>query len=168
MKAQIRQTSADQLAREQEFLRTFYGELIDCMKFLREPIAQIFEAMRLEDFTSDRCDLIEPILQAMRLIVSASITVLSGPVVSAETRPYPLIMHLRLSTQNILGTVTLVRNVRGQCRWNNFANDPTGSYWHLRASLQDVVRDYHCLLALLALLRQGQNDDLRSYFSATA
>jgi hypothetical protein len=150
---QRRKRQADQLTipLEQELSRSLHSEQYHALSVLREPIAQAIHAMRYEayDITDGHCDVIVTAFQELLLAVKSCMAVFNSPDISAELRPYALVMKLSALHRILIDAQVMVGNVRGQCRYGRLATDPTGSYWHLRTCLRDVVRDYQSLLSIL-------------------
>lgn len=166
---QRRVRTADRLTLplEQELARTFQHEQYLALTPLSEPIARAIVALRHEvyDINTEHCQTIVAAFQELQLAVQTSIAVLSGPYLSAEMRPYHLIMRLSAFHRILVEAQVLVESVRGQCAYGRLANDPTGAYWHLRMYVRDVVGNYR---NLLALLDQEQISISQHYASATA
>jgi hypothetical protein len=166
---QRRKRQVDQLTIpiEQELSRSLHYQQYLALSALHEPIAGAIQAMRHEvyDITEAHCDTIVAAFQELLLAVRNCISVLDGPDLAAEKRPYLLIMKLSTLHRALIEVQVTVGNVRGQCRYGRLASDPTGSYWQLRSSLRDVVRDYQ---SLLVLLKQEHTTISLPYATATA
>jgi hypothetical protein len=141
---------------EQELSRNLHDEQYLALWTLRQPIACAVQAMRYEvyDITDEHCNVIVAAFQELQLAVRTCITVLNGPDLPVENRPYPLIMKLGALHRTLIDAQVVVGNVRGQCRCGRLTNDPTGSYWHLRMYLRDVVKAYQSLLNQLKTVSQ--------------
>lgn len=155
------------LPMEQEMAQTLHHEQYLALWVIREPVTQAIQAVRYEIYaiTDEHCDTIAAALRELLLAVRTCISVLSGPALSVEMRPYALVMRLAALHRVLTETQVTVRNVRGQCRYGRLASDPTGSYWHLRTSLHDVMRDYQ---SILCLLKQASSVSLAVAGSITA
>lgn len=166
---QRRKHQVDQLTIpiEQELSRSLHYQQYLALSALHEPIAAAIQAMRHEvyDITEAHCDTIVVAFQELLRAVGNCISVLSGPDLAAEKRPYPLLMKLSALHRTLIEVQVTVGNVRGQCRYGRLASDPTGSYWQLRSSLRNVARDYQ---SLLVLLKQEHMSSSLPYATATA
>jgi hypothetical protein len=150
---QWRKRQADQftIPIEQERSRNVHQEQYLALSAFRQPIASTIQAMRsVYAITDGYCDTLAATFQELLLAVKNCISVLNGPDLAVEMRPYPLVMKLSALHRILIDAQVMTRNVRGQCsQYGRLANDPTGSYWNLRTYVCTVARDYHSLLSLL-------------------
>ncbi len=155
------------LPMEQELSRSLHSEQYLVLSTLREPLVQAIHAVQDEvyDIMDEHCDTVVGAFQDLLQAVRNCITVLTGPDLPAEMRPYPLLVKLSALHRTLIDAQVMVGNVRGQCQCGRLATDPTGSYWHLRTYVRDVVRDYR---SLLSLLQQEYAAVSQLYTSATA
>ncbi len=166
---QRRKRQVDQLTIpiEQELSHRLRYEQYLALWALREPLAQALQAMRDEvyDITDRHCDTMVVAFQELLLAVKNCITRFNGTDLTAEMRPYFLIVKLSALHRILIDAQVLVENVRGQCRCRRLVLDQTGSYWHMRMYLHNVVREYQ---SLLKLLKQEHCTVSLSHPSATA
>lgn len=136
---------------EQERSRQLRYEHSLALWALREPIGRAIRTLQCEayEITDEHCDTIVVAFHALQVAVRNCISILNGPDLTAEMRPYPVIMKLSSQHRILIDAQVLVENVRGQCRCGRLVTDPSGSYWHLRTYMFDVLREYQSLLGLL-------------------
>jgi hypothetical protein len=136
---------------EPERSRNVHQEQYLALCAFHQPIAEAIQTMRsVYAITDAHCDTLVITFQELLLVVKNCISVLNGPDLVPEMRPYALIMKLTAFHRILIDAQVIARNVRGQCSQSGrLVNDPTSAYWHLRTYLRDVVRDYDRLLSLL-------------------
>lgn len=150
---QRRKRQVDQLTLsiEQELSRSLHYEQYLALSALQESIAGAVQAMHheVDALTEQHCETMVAAFQELLHVIRNCIFVLNSPDLAVERRPYPLVMKLSALHHMLIDVQVTVGNARGQCRYGRLATDPTGSYWQLRSSVREVVRDYQSLLVLL-------------------
>jgi hypothetical protein len=137
---------------EQELSQNVYNTASGAFQAASVSLAQMIRVVRsneINEITPAHCSTMEAAFPTMLQALKVCITALNGPDLAADMRPYTIIVRLSTLYRTVIGAQRLVKNVYGQCRSGHPESDPTGSYWHLRTCLRDIVRDYQRLASQL-------------------
>jgi hypothetical protein len=147
----LRQANQLTIPLEQEPASNVHDEQYRTLRALDKPLAQAIQTVRHEVYaiTHEHCGTMVRAFQELVHAVQQCMSALESLNLPADMRPYHIRIQLSGWHRILIGAQILVHNVRGQCRYGCLATDPTGSYWHLRTCLHDVVRDYQRLIGQL-------------------